>query len=275
MQNFIVYHAVGEGINECRYALLKYLSVYNLKPPAETGVVIFTDAPSAFDVYSSFFNRFEIMTEFNADLLKNYQKLLKSYTGNFLFLGTGSYAVKPLESVFYAISNSTIYSLPAEKQQVQSWLKQYQEKQVNFKGSRAQFTENLRYWSAEALGVSNHQVHLVEDAIELQRVLEQAGAQKESGSLALSYVVQDQTIASLADSLVTYTNLKEMGELLDVFFNKNQEESVPNQVKLVNHIDAVKIRLHKVQYQKQPFYKKWIDKIRGNGWSIRQYEKKF
>lgn len=275
MQNFILYHAVGNGVNQCRYALLKYLSVYNLKPPTDIGVVIFTDSPATFDVFAPYFQRFELRENFDTDILKNYQQLLKSYTGNFLFMDTGSYPIKPLESVFYAISNGTIYSMPVEKVQVQSWLKQVQEKPVAFKGSRTQFSENLRYWKADVLGLMNHHVHIVDDAIDLSKVLEQAGAQKESGSLALSYMLQDQTVASLADSLVTYTNLAEIQELLDIFFTKNQEESIPNLVKLVQHIDAVKIRLHKVQYERQPFYKKWIDRLRGNSWSIRQYEKKF
>jgi hypothetical protein len=275
MQNFILYHAVGAGVNQTRYALLKYLSVYNLKPPAETAVVVFTDQPAVFDVFASFFQRFEIHTEFETDPLKNYLKMLRNYSGNFLFLDSGGYPVKPLESVFYAISNGTTYSVPAEKQQVQAWIKQFQEKPVPFKGSRAQFSENLRFWNADTMGLSNKHATNVEDAIQLSKVLSETGAQKEASSLALSYVLQDQTMASLADSLVTYSNLSELNELLEIFFNKNQEESVPNLVKLANHIDAVKIRLHKVQYQKQPFYKKWFDKIRGTGWSIRQYEKKF
>jgi hypothetical protein len=275
MQNFISYHATGSGVNECRYALLKYLSVYNLKPPADIGVVIFTDTPGVFDLFAPYFQRFEIRETFDSDILKNYQQLLKSYSGNFLFLDTGSYPVKPLESVFYAISNGTIYSIPVEKPQIQSWLKQVQEKPVAFRGTRTQFSENLRYWKAEVLGLMNHHVHIVDDAIELSPVLEQSGAQKEASSLALSYMLQDQTVASLADSLVNYNNLVEIRELLDIFFTKNQEESIPNLVKLVQHIDAVKIRSHKVQYERQPFYKKWMDKLRGNSWSIRQYEKKF
>jgi hypothetical protein len=275
MQNFVLYHAVGQGVNECKYALLKLLAVYNLKPPADLAMVIFTDSPSSFDVFSPYFQRFEIREGFDKDLLVDYQQLLKSYTGNFLFMDTGGYPVKPLESVFYAISNGTIYSLPVERTQLQSWLKQVQEKPILFKGGRAQFSDSLRYWKAEVLGLTNHHVHIVDEAIELAKVVDQSGVQVKSGSIALSYVLQEETVASLADSLVTYDNLEEISDLLEVFFTKNQEESIPNLVKLVQHIDVVKIRLHKTQYQKQPFYKKWVAKLRGKGWSIQQYEKKF
>ena len=75
--------------------------------------------------------------------------------------------------------------------------------------------------------------------------------------------------------IINTEGLPEFSELLSVFFQKNQEESVPNLVKLIHHIDPAQIRQDKWDYEQKPFYLKWLDRIRGKSWSVRQYEKKF
>ena len=59
MPNAILYQAYGgtDFINECRYSLLKYLQVYNLKPPASTGIYIHTDQEHLFSDFLPFFSQ--------------------------------------------------------------------------------------------------------------------------------------------------------------------------------------------------------------------------
>ena len=98
MQNYLVYLAYGNHyVNECRYALLKYLSLYNLQPPSSTTVNVYTDKPATFDSFLPHFSNFKLTTVDNdrlsewkgtqnnpyrakANVIKDF---LKSCDGNF------------------------------------------------------------------------------------------------------------------------------------------------------------------------------------------------
>jgi hypothetical protein len=58
--NHIAYLAHGDTgyLNECRFSLLKYLHVYNLNPPSDTAVVVYTDKPEYFENFIPFFPAF-------------------------------------------------------------------------------------------------------------------------------------------------------------------------------------------------------------------------
>jgi hypothetical protein len=87
--------------------------------------------------------------------------------------------------------------------------------------------------------------------------LQKAGAVKES----------DQQVAH-------YWNLKEFRKILNVFFKKNEEESIPNLVKLVHPLNAATILKQKNEYESLPLLKRWLNTITGKSWSIHQYIKK-
>ena len=71
--NYITYLAHGNSgyINECRFSLLKLLQVYNLRPPANLGVIIYTDQPKSFEDFIPFFKDFKLET-LNADILNKW-----------------------------------------------------------------------------------------------------------------------------------------------------------------------------------------------------------
>src|SRR6476620_9474455 len=102
MSNFIIYHSSSaDEINECSYSLFKYLDVYNLKPPADHHVVIFTNKPALLELYGSLFHHFQLNEvagdERNAvekiNILNNFSAQQK---GNILFMGGATYPVKDL-----------------------------------------------------------------------------------------------------------------------------------------------------------------------------------
>src|SRR5215210_928270 len=119
MPNAILYQAYGgnDFINECRYSLLKYLQVYNLKPPAATAIVIYTDHPHEFSDFIPFFHQFrckeltkEIITKWRG--ANNFVHRLKiemiadftqSFNGNVLYVDTDTYIKEPLENIFQHI----------------------------------------------------------------------------------------------------------------------------------------------------------------------------
>lgn len=72
----------------------------------------------------------------------------------------------------------------------------------------------------------------------------------------------------------SYKDLKEFKFLLKDFFGRYQEESVPNQVKLIHTIDAGKIEAEKKEFERQPLLLQWIQKLSGKGWNILNYRVK-
>jgi hypothetical protein len=59
MRNTILYTAYStDEIHECAYSLLKYLDVYNMKPPADHSVVVYTNDPASLEGYQSYFSKF-------------------------------------------------------------------------------------------------------------------------------------------------------------------------------------------------------------------------
>ncbi|HEU4471820.1 MAG TPA: hypothetical protein VFR58_12085 [Flavisolibacter sp.] len=78
---------------------------------------------------------------------------------------------------------------------------------------------------------------------------------------------------STREYIAQYGDFKEFGVLLRNFFNRYQEESIPNLVKLIHPIDAVRIRAQKAAFEQLPFYLRWARKAVGRGWSIGNYIK--
>ena len=76
------------------------------------------------------------------------------------------------------------------------------------------------------------------------------------------------------DTLATYQDLKEFRILLRHFFRRHQEESIPNQVKLMHTLDPLVILEEKKKFLKQPLYARLLNKMMGRGWSISRYTSK-
>jgi hypothetical protein len=76
------------------------------------------------------------------------------------------------------------------------------------------------------------------------------------------------------DGIAGYSELPEFSILLHAFFKQNEEESIPNLVKLIHHLDPNQIHQQKLEFEKLPLYKQWLNRILGKGWSIKDYTKK-
>ncbi len=115
--NCIVYQAFDKNkINECRYSLLKFLSLYNLNPPDDLTIVIYTDQPSAFEAYSSFFEGFQMKTN---KLLSKWAVLEKGLTqfDAVLYCETNTYSLKAIEPLFEKLNEGKTYVLFRKKTQ--------------------------------------------------------------------------------------------------------------------------------------------------------------
>lgn len=174
MQKSILYIAFSlDEVYECAYSILKYLEVYNLKPPVDHSLVIYTNYPEMLEAYGSFFNWFELrQAPEGTDKQSIISEFKKEGGENVLYLNSNSYPVKQVDD---------------------------------------------------------------------------------------------------DKSIECYKNLKEFKILLKDFFGRYQEESVPNQVKLIHNVDAKEIENQKNEFERLPLSSKWFRKIIGKGWSISNY----
>ena len=61
MRKTILYIVVSlDEVYECAYSILKYLEVYNLKPPIDHSLIVYTNYPDILEAYGSFFHQFQL-----------------------------------------------------------------------------------------------------------------------------------------------------------------------------------------------------------------------
>lgn len=274
MQHFLLFQ-VGDNrqrIYQCQYALLQYLAIYNLKPPADTGVVLYTTRPSEFDAYTSFFPSFTMRQAPETPKAALLQQTLQEHNGNIIYCDTDVYPIKPLATVFQTIEKGKAYLLlkqwNKENTLVKTLLSEYEKK---IRGRKAHAPKEVATLPA-VIGVNHIHVPQLQKATALIHTptTDATFEQVESKAFQEAFEKGNTSWTSFA----TYQSSAAFKELLPVFFQRNAEESIPNLVKLVHHLDAQQIQQEEEQYQHQAFYKKWLDKFTGKGW-IERYKKKF
>ncbi|MGZ3937305.1 MAG: hypothetical protein ACXVLT_01035 [Flavisolibacter sp.] len=174
MQKSILYIAAStDEAYECAYSILKYLEVYNLKPPTDHSLVLYTNFPHLLEAYGTFFNRFQLRPiPANMDKQSIISEFEKEAGGNVLYFTSNEYPVTDVNSL---------------------------------------------------------------------------------------------------ESVQSYKGLQEFRVLLKDFFKRYQEESVPNQVKLIRNVDPKRIEKEKKRFETLPLASKWFKKIMGKGWNISNY----
>ncbi|MFN2458312.1 MAG: hypothetical protein ABR502_08945 [Chitinophagaceae bacterium] len=289
MQNYLLYQALQSTdlVNECRYSLLKYLSVYNLKPPANTSVVIYTDQPAMFEEFESFFHGFEMQpvdaeekkmwrgTQNSTERLKIHvlRDFFETYTGNVLYCDTNTYALAPIDGIFQNISSGIVHL--HEEKHPEKWQHIFRDKSIDINGEKVQLNVTMKFFDTAIIGVNSNVKPLLNNIVALNDSIYNQFTQNNTEDFAFSYYLQLlHTIKTSNHVIAHYYNLNEFQELLRVFFKKNEEESIPNQIKLVQNIDALEIQRNKIHYNKLPLYKKLLNAITGKQWSIKEYQNK-
>ena len=135
--------------------------------------------------------------------------------------------------------------------------------------------EGVKTWNTNSIGISSLHKDVIDDTLELNDVIYKQFSKPVVESFAFSYCFQKAGEVKIAEDYIHYYgSLKEFRHLLQLFFKKNGEESIPNLVKLLHKVDAAAIQKHKSAYEALPLYQKWLQMITGKSWSIKQYEKK-
>jgi hypothetical protein len=282
MPNQLFFHAYNAPqVAQCRYFLLKYLGLYNLKPPADTTVIVYTNNPVAFESFINFFARFEmpeVLLNAAAGTLTQtavLQQALLQYKGAMLYCNTATYPLQPLEHLFSDIEKGALYlhaPYRRTESELNAALRRFSVRRD--KTTTAVTTPQVRttVWHAAVAGFSSRHKELPEKLLAEEAALQNALAT----DYAFTKVFSEQgKIKSAAKYIFDYSELKEFTSLLNAFFTRNEEESIPNQVKLLHHLDAATVQQQKEAYQQQPLFKKWLQIITGKRWSVKQYEKRW
>lgn len=297
-QNAILYQAYGgtDFINECRYALLKYLQVYNLKPPADTGIYIYTDQPHLFSDFSPFFHRLSLLP-LTAETVKEWRgpqnfvhrvkikmmmDFLEQFDGNLLYCDTDTYAKAPLEGLFSTLANDRFvmhtYEGVIDKTQFPAfhkWEKFLATTPLTYNGKQLQFSRNIQMFNAGVIGLRAENKDILNDVLALTDSVYEKFPKHIAEQFAFSYCLQQRgAIRAADDTLDHYWDLKEFRRLLSLFFERNLEESIPALVKKVYHLDALSIMSEKAKYKQRPLLQRWWKDLSGTGWRIAQYTKK-
>jgi hypothetical protein len=279
MQNYILYNVKNntQSINECRYSLLKLLSLYNLQVPATTGIVIYTSHPEAFEAYSSFFSLFELMEESTealskVDLIQNF---FRYADGNLLYMDTDTYPLQLPDELFKKIEVDNKILL-FQKRNSPKKLKDFViNNHIIFDGREINFLDEKELYTAEIVGCNHLAMPTLHKAADLHVQLKEGITQKMAEAFTFSYSTSEYSRETTEKEFACYRHFPEFKNLLETFFKRNEEESIPNLVKLVHHLDAVTIEKEKLRYQSLPFFKKMIQSIIGKAWSLRRYQNKF
>jgi hypothetical protein len=231
MPDYLLYHAgTTDEVNACAYSLVRYLDIYNVKPPANHALVIYTSKPAMLEAYGTFFSSFELREIGNKDSgmvmdkLDTIRDFSAQCTDNILFLDTNTYPRKELEPLFSEIGRGSLF------------LKKNQNGEAG--GMKDQVS---------VLGFRNSKRFPVEEVLQLS------------------------TAKNTDDYIGQYGELKEFSLLLREFFKRYQEESVPNQVKLLHNTDALRILEQKKKFSSLPLYVRMLRKLTGKGWDISRY----
>jgi len=101
MQKTILYVTTSiDEVYEIAYSILKYLEMYNLKPPADHSLVVYTNYPNLIEAYGAFFHRFQLRP---VPELSDKQSIVSDFTketgGNVLYFKSNEYPVKDVNAV--------------------------------------------------------------------------------------------------------------------------------------------------------------------------------
>jgi hypothetical protein len=252
--------------------------VYNLKPPADVVIVIYTNEPAMFEAFTPYFENFEII---DTGFVNRFE-LLAQYgqTNNVIYCNTDCYLDAPFKNVFDNIESGFVFvyqpgELSAEETSQLQAVKTYlTATTVMINDETISYPPNIKYYDIQSLGLNHQSVHLINNITALTKKLLIKFTFDIAEKFAFAYYLYNKQVQFLKGRFKDFKDLPEFKELLQLFFSKNEEESIPNLVKLIHHLDVETIQKDKVRYARLPFYKKWMNQLLGKEWSIKKYGNK-
>jgi len=298
MANVLVLQAIHgiDNINKCRYAILKYLEVYNLKPPPDIAIFLYTDQPAYFESFIPFFSQFGIKEVSLAQArewagpnrsssrvrMQILAEVNSHFHGNILFLDNNCFPTQSIEAIYSELESGDCYMhsslgtfLNNEDKSSQKLSNLLSSNSFQSNGAALE-TKDLVMFHPAVIGLNSSAKEVIEDAIELSDLIYKQFPHPIIESFAYSYSFQsnNKRVKSCDKSFSCYQDHKSLLRLLRSFFDKNAEESVPNLVKALHKVDIEHIWKKKLEFDSLPLYQKWMNTLTGKGWNIKSFEKK-
>lgn len=207
---------------------------------------------------------------------------IKSFSGNILYCDTDTYITLPIENIFSDINRGDFYMYEYEgvldkklSPSFHKWQDFLSTTPIIYSNKKLEFTTAIKMFNAGVVGLSSNSREMLCDVLALTDSIYQKFPKHIAEQFAFSYCFQKKGEIKNADfAIAHYWNLKEFRQLLSIFFAKNLEESIPNLVKKVHHINALNIQDDKTIYKRLPFFQRFLKNLSGSAWHIEQYEKK-
>lgn len=288
--NLLVFNTLNsdDQLNGCRYFLLKYLQIHNLKPPAGIGIRIFTRDLALFEQFTAFFPNIELVSH-DAERIQSWmgQKESVYRLTNYLirdvlaeddhrlaFMDCDVYPVAPLEPLFEALQNDYLI-LQEDRQEAASLTLSALESVLSSIQYPAPIEPDFQVMHAGVVGIGSRYESMLDEVISLSDKLQGKLSKVRANNLAYTKVFRTTgRLMPAPESLACYRYLPEFKWLLKKFFEKNQEESIPGMIKSLQLISPGPIEEKKKHYEALPVYKKILQTLSGRKWSIREYEKR-
>lgn len=295
IQNFILYLAYGnmDNINECRYSLLKYLDCYQLKPPENIAVIIYTDQPDFFSPFTDFFpgikaipishNQMKEWKGADGYIFRIKPKLIEEFCatqkGNFLFCDTDTFVLAPPGPLFDAIGKGAFYmhereAILGERKSYyfRKWDNFLSSTEVLYNGKKLLYSKDIQIWNSGVIGMTTDMGYIMKDVLSLIDDIYKKFPKHIAEQVAMSYCLQQKGQIQAAQPFIAhYWNLKEFRPVLADFFNKESTADIPQLAAKAARFNIPLMQEKKLAFESLPWLQKKILQFKGKAWSIQQY----
>lgn len=276
-------------INECKYSLLRLLSVYGYNELPD--VIIYSDKPGAFDIFQG---RIPMLIEtISMDDIKKWRgaidfvhkvkievikHCLSKYTGKFIYNDTDTYCKKKVHEIFDTLSHTNVFFHVKEGSfsnpptlHFKKWKKFLN--RYSFASPHQLHPLQTDMWNAGVIALQNSHLPMIDKVIELTDELYRLYPRHTVEQFAFCYTFQDEhiRISAALPFIFHYWDLKEFRILLEIFFNKYKATDIKTLVELSGNILPERILSDKLKFENSGSVLKFVKKISGKNWSINNY----
>jgi hypothetical protein len=210
------------------------------------------------------------------------QEVLTNHPGNLLFFDTDTYITSPIEDLWRDIDQGVVYMHLKEgiidrtvNKYFYKWDRFLETASIHYGNKEFVYDKAFAIWNSGVMGLSVNQLPVLDDVLLLIDSINKQFPKHITEQVAVSYCFgKTSPIKPSEHKVAHYWNLKEFRHLLTIFFARNLEESIPNQVKKAQHIDALSIMRQKLAFKQLPPMQRFLKTVTGSAWNIRRYEKK-
>jgi hypothetical protein len=292
MKEYLLYQAYGNIaiINECRYALLRLIKVYSNQPAARPEVIIYTDKPSAFEM---FVGKLPITLQAISDedikrwrgtinfvhrvKIEVIKKALMEFQGKIIYADTDTCCLQPLTDIYKSISKQNVFFHQYEgtidsASQFKKWKKFLQNTSIPEVEHPSPL--HIQMWNAGIIGLEQSHLPLLDEVLALTDKLYQQFPKHIVEQFSFCYIFQKHNV-SISDGtpfFFHYWDLKEFREFLQQFFTHYKSESIEYLVEKSTSNSPEKILGDKTNFANASLVKKLGAYISRSHWRIGKYK---